>query len=162
MTPSHPFRTVGLRSGPGGITICPMRLRVLHITFGVLTAAVALAPGAAAESPRSAIARAYLDALVSHDASAVPFAPGATRVEAGIQTGYSGPQLAHDLENGPQYRINDRIRDLEITESGDLVTTHYLLDTGWSGIPLTTVEIHETFRIPDGTIHEIVATITPR
>lgn len=139
-----------------------MRLRVLHITFGVLTATLALAPGASAETSRSTIARAYLDALVSHDASTVPFAPDATRVEAGIQTGFSGPQLAHDLENGLQYRIIDRIRDLEITESGNLVTTHYLLDTGVAGIPLTTVEIHETFVIPDGTIHTIEATITPK
>jgi hypothetical protein len=53
------------------------------------------------------------------------------------------------------------IRDLTMSESGDTVTTHYLLDSGVAGIRLTTVEITETFVIPVDSIQTIEATITP-
>ncbi|MFD3748448.1 hypothetical protein [Nocardia sp. NPDC058633] len=144
-------------------------MRITHVSalaavlfaLGTASTATAAAEPNPADSPRQAIARAYLDALVSHDASAVPFAPDATRVEVGLQTGYSGPQLTADLENGLQYRVIQGIRDLTMSESGDTVTTHYLLDTGVAGIRLTTVEITETFVIPVDSIHTIEATITP-
>ncbi|MEU4710980.1 hypothetical protein AB0G00_31590 [Nocardia salmonicida] len=141
-------------------------MRITHVSalaavFLALGTATAAAQPNAADSPRQAIARAYLDALVSHDASAVPFAPDATRVEVGLQTGYSGPQLSADLENGLQYRVIQGIRDLTMSESGDTVTTHYLLDTGVGDIRLTTVEITETFVIPVDSIQTIEATITP-
>ena len=141
-------------------------MRITHVSalaaaFLALGTATAAAEPNAADSPRQAIARAYLDALVSHDASAVPFAPDATRVEVGLRTGYSGPQLSADLENGLQYRVIQGIRDLTMSESGDTVTTHYLLDTGVGDIRLTTVEITETFVIPVDSIQTIEATITP-
>ncbi|PKV77452.1 hypothetical protein [Nocardia fluminea] len=141
-------------------------MRITHVSalaaaFLALGTATAAAEPNAADSPRQAIARAYLDALVSHDASAVPFAPDATRVEVGLRTGYSGPQLSADLENGLQYRVIQGIRDLTMSESGDTVTTHYLLDSGVAGIRLTTVEITETFVIPVDSIQTIEATITP-
>ncbi|MFD3463683.1 hypothetical protein ACFWVM_28545 [Nocardia fluminea] len=141
-------------------------MRITHVSalaaaFLALGTATAAAEPNAADSPRQTIARAYLDALVSHDASAVPFAPDATRVEVGLRTGYSGPQLSADLENGLQYRVIQGIRDLTMSESGDTVTTHYLLDTGVAGIRLTTVEITETFVIPVDSIQTIEATITP-
>ncbi|MGW6625585.1 hypothetical protein ACWF99_30610 [Nocardia sp. NPDC055002] len=141
-------------------------MRITHVSalaavfLALGTATVAAEPNAA-DSPRQAIARAYLDALVSHDASAVPFAPDATRVEAGLHTGYSGPQLSADLEHGLQYRVIQGIRDLTMSESGDTVTTHYLLDAGVADIRLTTVEITETFVIPVDAIQTIEATITP-
>ncbi|WP_278263086.1 hypothetical protein [Nocardia sp. AG03] len=133
-------------------------LAAVLVTLGTASAAAQANP---ADTPRQAIARSYLDALVSHDASAVPFAPDATRVEAGFQTGYSGPQLAHDLEHGLQYRVIQGIRDLTMSESGDTVSTRYLLDTGVAGVRLTTVEIVETFVIPVDSIQTIEATITP-
>lgn len=133
-------------------------LAAAFLTLGVASAAAEPNP---ADTPRQAIARAYLDALVSHDASNVPFTPDATRVEVGFQTGFSGPQLTADLEHGLQYRVIQGIRDLTMTESGDTVTTHYLLDTGLAGHRLTTVAITETFVIPDAEIHYIEATITP-
>lgn len=141
-------------------------MRITHVSalaaaFLALGTATAVAEPNPADSPRQAIARAYLDALVSHDASAVPFAPDATRVEVGVQTGYSGPQLSADLEHGIQYRVIQGIRDLTMSESGDTVTTHYLLDTGVAGLRLTTVEITETFVIPVDAIQTIEATITP-
>ncbi len=144
-----------------------MNLKRVAVLSAALAASLTAAPGIAGAQPnpsdteRVATARAYLDALVSHDASAVHFAPDATRVEAGLQTGYSGPQLSRDLETGIQYRVIQQIRDLQISEAGDVVTTRYLLDSGVAGIRLTTVQITETFEIPDGTIHTIVADIVP-
>ncbi len=104
---------------------------------------------------------AYLDALISHDASDVPFAPDCTRVEAGIQTGYSGPQLTHDLDTGPQYQLVQRIYDVHMSEAGPIVTARYRLDSGIAGQRLVTVAITETFDIPNGSIHRIVADIVP-
>lgn len=134
----------------------------------VLTAGQAIAGPAVSADPtrvdteREAVARAYIDSLLSHDASAVRFAPDATRVEAGLKTGWSGEQMRRDLEHGPQYRVIQGIRDLEMSEAGDVVSTRYLLDSGVAGVKLLTVEITETFEIPDGTIHAIVAHISPR
>lgn len=116
---------------------------------------------AAPDSPREAEARAYIDALVSHDVTDVHFAPDATRVEAGIQTGFSGPQLSADLDHGVQYTVIQSVRDLRMTEDGDVVTAVYLLDAGVADTRLMTVEIRETFEIRDGLIHVIVADIMP-
>lgn len=113
------------------------------------------------DSPREAQARAYIDALVSHDVTDVHFAPDATRVEAGIQTGFSGPQLSADLDHGVQYTVIQSVRDLRMTEAGDVVTAIYLLDAGVADTRLMTVEIRETFEIRDGLIHVIVADIMP-
>ncbi|TQF73938.1 hypothetical protein FK531_04485 [Rhodococcus spelaei] len=130
----------------------------------VLTTGSGIAAAApnAADTPREAIARAYIDALVSHNAADVRFAPDATRVEAGLKTGFSGPQMTRDLEQGLQYRVIQGIRDLEMSEAGNTVSTTYLLDAGVAGTKLMTVEITETFDVPDGTIHAIVADIAPK
>lgn len=113
------------------------------------------------DTDREGVARAYINALLSHDASAVRFAAGATRVEAGLKTGFSGTQMAWDLTHGPQYRVIQAVRELELSESGDVVTARFLLDAGLAGKRLMTVEITETFEIPDGTIHAVVARIRP-
>ncbi|MFC9787293.1 hypothetical protein [Rhodococcus sp. NPDC127528] len=109
-----------------------------------------------------ALARAYIDALISHDPSAVRFAPDATRVEAGLKTGFSGPQMTRDLARGPQYRVIQGIRDLVMSESGDVVSTRYLLDAGIGRTRLMTVAIDETFEISDGAIRAVVARIRPK
>lgn len=149
-----------------------LALSVAGIATAVAIAVIAAGPAAAGpavsadptrvDTEREAVARAYIDALISHDASAVKFAPDATRVEAGLKTGFSGPQMTRDLEYGPQYRVIRGIRDLQMSESGDVVTTTYLLDAGIGGVRLMTVEITETFEVPDGTIHAIVAHIRPK
>ncbi|WP_067898685.1 hypothetical protein [Nocardia vaccinii] len=128
-----------------------------------LLVALAAEPSATAAptNQREMIAMAYIDALTSHDAADVPFAPDCTRVEAGIQTGYSGTQLTHDLDTGPQYQLVQRIYDVRLSTAGDVVTARYHLDSDWAGQRLVTVDITETFDIPDGTIHRIVADIVP-
>lgn len=144
-----------------------MRMKQVAVASAVAAAALTAgsgSAGAAADpmlSRNEAMAMAYLDALVSHDASAVRFTPDATRVEAGLQTGYSGPQLSNDLEHGVQYQVVQRIREVRLSESGDVVTARYLLDSGVAGIRLMTVDIAETFAMTDGAIHTIVAAITP-
>lgn len=113
---------------------------------------------------RIAIARTYLDALVSHDADAVPFAPDAVRYEQGVKTGRSGNHLRRSLNRGPQYRVIRRIYDLTATVEGDVVRTSYRLDAGLLGRRLATVRIDEDFLIPadDLRIHRIDARITVR
>lgn len=143
-------------------------LRTLALSVAGVAVVLTTGSGIAAatpnptDTPREAIARTYIDALVSHDASDVKFAPDATRVEAGVKTGYSGPQMTWDLEHGLQYRVIQGIRNLEMSESGDTVSTKYLLDSGIVGAQLMTVEITETFEVPDGMIHAIVADIAPK
>lgn len=136
-----------------------------HVSITTLAATIALIPAAHAAAcpaiPRAALAQAYLDALTSHDAGHVRFSPDCTRVEAGIQTGFSGPQLTHDLDTGPQYQLVQRIYDVRMDTVGDIVTARYLLDSGLAGQRLVTVAITETFDIPDGSIHRIVADIVP-
>ncbi len=143
-----------------------MKMKRVSVLVPALAAALAGAGVAAAvpvipADPRAAIAMAYLDALVTHDASNVPFAPDCTRVEAGIQTGYSGPQLTHDLDTGLQYQLVQRIYDVHTNTAGTVVTARYHLDSGLVGQRLVTVAITETFDIPDGSIHRIVADIVP-
>ncbi len=69
--------------------------------------------------------------------------------------------MSADLENGIQYRVIQGVRDLEISEAGDIVSTTYLLDAGIGGTRLMTVEIRETFEVRDGLIHDVVADIIP-
>ncbi|MGL4306282.1 MAG: hypothetical protein ACRCSF_09005 [Mycobacteriaceae bacterium] len=114
------------------------------------------------ESVRQAQARAYIEALVSHDSSQVRFTSDATRTELGFQTGFSGPQMSEDLNNGLQYKVIQGVRELEICEEGELVTTRYLLDSGYAGARLMTVEITETFIIPEDSIQTVVADIAFR
>lgn len=144
-----------------------MKLAQVAVLSVALAAAADLGTGIAAatptpgDSPKVAIARAYIDALLTHDASNVPFAPGATRIEAGLQTGTSGPQLTQDLDHGVQYSVIQNIHDIRMSEDGDVVTSRYLLDSGVAGVKLVTVDITETFVIHDGQIQSIVATIVP-
>lgn len=145
-----------------------MRIAQMSTLSLLAAAAVAVAVPVAAsaapdptDSPNEAMARAYIDALVSHDASGVVFTPDATRVEAGLQTGFTGAQLANDLNHGIQYRVIQGVRDLAMSESDDTVHTRYLLDAGVGSQRLMTVEIVETFELENGAIDRIVATITP-
>lgn len=118
----------------------------------------------ASEAERIAAAQAYIDALVSHDADKVPFAPDCTRIEFGVKTGFSGDHLRRSLNRGPQYRI---IRDTtvpEFTVDGDVVRARFDLATKPSLAGRRVgAHIDETFVIPatDGKIHHIKAIVRP-
>ncbi|MGX9788350.1 hypothetical protein [Mycobacterium sp. MMS18-G62] len=118
----------------------------------------------ASDAERIAAAQAYIDALVSHDADKVPFAPGCTRIEVGLKTGFSGNHLRRSLNRGLQYRV---IRDTgvpEFTVDGDSVRARFDLFTKPSLAGRRVgAHIDEMFLIPadDGQIHHIRATIRP-
>ncbi|WP_072690231.1 hypothetical protein [Rhodococcus marinonascens] len=107
------------------------------------------------------VARAYLNALLSHNGNSVPIEPSAVRYEAGLKTAFSGNHLRRSLSGGPQYRLIRLIRDCAWSVEGDDVTADYLLDAGLFGHTLVTVRVVETFRIPRGDlrIHRIDAKI---
>ncbi|WP_176561997.1 hypothetical protein [Mycolicibacterium palauense] len=86
-------------------------------------------PGPISDADRIAAARAYIDALVSHHADDVPFAPDCTRTEVGIKTGFSGEHLRRSLNRGPQYRVIASATTPEFTVDGDTVRARFDLST---------------------------------
>jgi len=127
-------------------------------------AAAEAAPCTTGNDARHA-ADAYLDALVSHDASAVPFAPDVLRVENGLVTGRSGDEIRNDLNTSVKYKIITGLRDRTYTESepstDGTVTENvdYRLDVGIAGATLLTVRVRERFDVRCGQITYINATI---
>jgi hypothetical protein len=118
----------------------------------------------ASDAERIAAAQSYIDALVSHDADKVPFAPGCTRIEVGLKTGFSGKHLRRSLNGGAQYRIIQATTVPEFTVDGDRVRARFDLVTKPSLVGRRVgAHIDETFLIPasDGQIHHIRAGIRP-
>lgn len=118
----------------------------------------------ASDDERIAAAQAYIDALVSHDADKVPFAPGCVRIEVGLKTGFSGDHLRRSLNRGPQYRVIQSTSVPEFSVDGDTVRARFDLATKptLAGRRVG-AHIDETFLIPasDGQIHHIRASIRP-
>lgn len=116
------------------------------------------------EAERIAAAQAYIDALVNHDARTVPFAPGCTRIEFGVKTGFSGDHLRRSLNGGAQYRVIASATTPEFTVDGDVVRARFDLTTkpSFAGRRVG-AHIDETFVIPaeDGQIHRIRAIVRP-
>ena len=101
------------------------------------------------DSDRIAAAQAYISALASHQADAVPFAPGCTRVEVGLKTGFSGNHLRRSLNGGLQYRVIKSVTAPEFTVDGDTVRARFELSTKprLAGRSVG-ARIDETFLIP--------------
>jgi hypothetical protein len=117
------------------------------------------------DADRIAAAESYIDALISHDGDAVPFAPGCTRIEQGIKTGFSGNHLRRSLTRGPQYRIVAAATDREFTIDGDQVhATYTVVTTAAVANRRVVARVDETFLIPptDGKIHHIRVRFHPR
>lgn len=126
------------------------------------------APQTVTDADRIAAAQAYISALASHDADNVPFAPGCTRVEVGLKTGFSGNHLRRSLNRGLQYRVIESVSDPEFTVEGDSVRARFDLSTKPSlGGRRVGAHIDETFLIPaddpagQAQIHHIRANIRP-
>jgi hypothetical protein len=116
------------------------------------------------EAERIAAAQAYIDALVNHDASTVPFAPNCTRIEFGVKTGFSGEHLRRSLNGGPQYRVIKSATAPEFSVDGDTVRARFDLTTKPSLAGRRVgAHVDETFVIPadDGQIHHIRAIVRP-
>ncbi|MEO9327959.1 hypothetical protein [Gordonia aurantiaca] len=106
---------------------------------------------------RVAAARAYVDALVSHDPSGVPLHPDCTRVEFGLKTGRNGPHIARSLARGPQFRVIHRVSDFTATVDGHSVTTRYVVHVRPKLLGLG-APVSETFVVDDeNRIRAIVA-----
>ncbi|TCN55684.1 3'(2'), 5'-bisphosphate nucleotidase [Rhodococcus sp. SMB37] len=113
------------------------------------------------DSARVAMARAYIQSLISHDASHVRLAEDAWRVENGQRTGNSGTEIRDRLESGAEYRQIRRVRDLTFHEWHHDVVARFLLDITSGPNEVTTVSVTEHFDIPAGDIRSIVAIIEP-
>ena len=116
------------------------------------------------DAERIAVAQSYIDALVSHQADGVAFAPHCTRVEVGLKTGFSGNHLRRSLNGGPQYRLIKSATVPEFTVVGDEVRASFNLATKPSLAGRRVgAHIDEVFVIPasDGKIHSIRASIRP-
>jgi hypothetical protein len=101
------------------------------------------------EASRIAAAQSYIDALVSHDGDAVPFAARCTRIEQGIKNGFSGNHLRRSLNRGPQYRFLADTTPPDYRIDGDQVHAAYtvLTKAAFGGRRLA-AHVNETFVIP--------------
>lgn len=120
------------------------------------------------DADRIAAAQAYISALASHQGDAVPFAPGCTRTEVGIKTGFSGDHLRRSLTGGPQFRLIASVSTPEFTVDGDTVRARFELSTKPSLFGRRVgARVDETFLIPAddpsgrARIHHINASIRP-
>jgi hypothetical protein len=116
------------------------------------------------EADRIAAAQSYIDALVSHRADAVPFAPDCIRIEQGIKTGLSGNHLRRSLNRGPQFRIISATTPPKFSVNGDWVRAQFDVITKPSlAGRRVCAHVDETFLIPadDGKIHHIRAQLRP-
>ena len=121
--------------------------------------------GTVSDEQRIAAAEAYVDALVSHDAEAVPFAAGCVRIENGLKTGWSGNHLRRSLNRGPQYRIIAAASDRRFIVVGDHVEATFTIVTKLRlGRHRMVASVRETMLIPasDGLIHHLTVTFKPR
>jgi hypothetical protein len=101
------------------------------------------------EESRIAAAQAYIDALVSHDCDAVPFAVRCTRVEQGVRNGFSGNHLRRSLNRGPQYRLLAGTTTPDYRVDGDEVHAAYDVTTkAGFGARRLAARVTETFVIP--------------
>jgi hypothetical protein len=101
------------------------------------------------EESRIAAAQAYIDALVSHDGDAVPFAARCTRTEQGVKNGFSGNHLRRSLNRGPQYRLLANTTPPDYRIVGDEVYASYdVLTKAAFGGRRIAARVNETFVIP--------------
>jgi len=101
------------------------------------------------EESRIAAAQAYIDALVSHEGDAVPFATECTRIEQGFKNGFSGNHLRRSLNRGPQYRFLAETTAPDYRIAGDEVRAVYnVLTKAALGGRRVAARVDETFVIP--------------
>jgi len=101
------------------------------------------------EDSRIKAAQAYIDALVSHDGDAVPFAARCTRVEQGVKNGFSGNHLRCSLNRGLQYWVIADTTPADYRIVGDDVHAAYdVLTKASFGGRRIAARVNETFVIP--------------
>lgn len=101
-------------------------------------------------------ARAYIEALASHDVSDVRLAPGCRRYENLIPTGRSGEGIRRDLERSRKYRVIRRVEILELVTHDHVVHADFRVHVA-GGLA---ARVRERFEIDDqGRIERITARI---
>lgn len=97
---------------------------------------------------------AYLASILSHDGSKVPLAADAWRIEQGVNTGKSGPEIQASMSNDYFKNYVKGLRDIRWFVSGDEAIAYYVLDIQKApGIKSTMLA--ERFKVSDGLITEI-------
>ena len=107
-----------------------------------------------------AAARAYLDALVSHDGSAVPLASDVWRIENGRVTADGADALRKSLESEIMHTIQ-RIDEASWFAAGDGAAVFYTLHARAGGKDMV-MRIAERFRVVSGCLAEIEAVFAPK
>lgn len=117
-------------------------------------------------------AKTYLDALVAHDASKVPFAPDVRRTEQGRVTGVGEDELRASTKLQPDMTEHDNTRFFVDKETGNVIAYTLLRIPGTKADPnrktysdglevkTSTVHLAERFKIENGLITEIEALFT--
>lgn len=155
---------VGL-SGAGSAAAAPRVASAPAVSASAVRSLVTEVPVTCRTDGSRAAADAYLDALVSHDATAVPFATDVLRVENGLVTGRTGEEIRNDLNTSWKYKIIVGLRDRTYTETPPTdngtvtVNVDYLLDIGFHSTTLLTVRVKERFDVQCGQITYINANI---
>ncbi|NDZ93467.1 hypothetical protein G3I13_23190 [Streptomyces sp. SID6673] len=109
------------------------------------------------EAQLIASARAYVDALVSHDPSGVALHPDCTRTEMGMKTGRNGAHIARGLARGPQFRLIHRISGFTAEVDGHMVSTRFWVHVRPKTLGLA-AQVTESFVVDEGNkIRAIVA-----
>jgi hypothetical protein len=114
------------------------------------------------DTDRIAAAQSYIDALASHRADDVPFAPDCVRIEMGLKTGFSGKHLRRSLNRGLQFRIIEACTPPKFEVDGDRVRAQFDVVTKptLAGRRVCS-HVDETFLIVDGKIRHIHARMRP-
>jgi hypothetical protein len=115
------------------------------------------------ETDRISAAQSYIDALVSHRADGVPFAPDCTRIEFGLKTGFSGNHLRRSLNRGAQHRVIESTTAPRYSTDGDVVRAEYDVISKPSLLGRRVcAHVDETFAFSaDGLITQIHASVRP-
>ncbi|WP_020105986.1 hypothetical protein [Nocardia sp. 348MFTsu5.1] len=104
-----------------------------------------------------AAAKSYVDALVSHDPSQVPFHPDCVRIEMGLKTGRNGNHLRRGLARGPQFRLIHTIGDFTATVTDGVVHSTFYVHVHPKPLRLSAL-VTESFEFDEtGRILKIVA-----
>jgi hypothetical protein len=92
------------------------------------------------------ISQSYLDALTSHDASRVPLADDAYRIENGASMGATGPEICAALESEGM-SIVDRVADLRWFVGSGSAAAYYTLFVNAGDDAQVVCRIGERFRV---------------
>ena len=106
-----------------------------------------------------AASRAYVAALLSHDATSVPLADKAWRVENGRDTGRSGPAIRASLESDVMSSI-ESITEESWFATEDSAAAFYTLTVNREGASVS-LRVAERFRAVDGQLVEVEAVVGP-